>query len=51
MNQLEDLGFLSSHPTNDLKIKYEEWLYAQIMEALKFQEDSSTAAKKLLQEE
>lgn len=31
LNELEDLGFIRAEPTSDLKIKYEEWLYAQIM--------------------
>jgi hypothetical protein len=51
LNELEDLGYLRAEPTSDLKIKYEEWLYAQIMEALKFQTDSQTAAIKVLEEE
>jgi hypothetical protein len=42
---------LSSEPTKDLKIKYEEWLYAQIIEALKFEADSKAAAVKILEEE
>ena len=31
LNELEDLGFIRAEPTSDLKIKYEEWLYAQIV--------------------
>lgn len=39
-NELEDSGYLRSEPTSDLKIKYEEWLYQKIMEALHFQASS-----------
>lgn len=51
LNELEDLGFIRAEPTSDLKIKYEEWLYAQIVEALKLQANSQVAAVKLLEEE
>ena len=36
-NELEEAGYLRAQPTTDLKIKYEEWLYEKIMEALNFQ--------------
>lgn len=51
LNELEDLGFIRAEPTSDLKIKYEEWLYAQIVEALRLQANSQVAAVKLLEEE
>lgn len=49
LNELEDLGFIRAEPTSDLKIKYEEWLYAQIVEALRLQANSQVAAVKLLE--
>lgn len=51
MNELEDEGYLRAEPTGDLKIGYEEWLYAQIMEALRFKADSQAAAIKILEEQ
>lgn len=50
-NELEDAGYLRAEPTSDLKIKYEEWLYEKIMEALSFQAQTQSAAEKLIKEE
>ena len=51
LNELEDAGYLRSEATSDLKIKYEEWLYEKIMEALNFREESERVAQRLIAEE
>lgn len=49
--ELEDAGYLRADPTSDLKIKYEEWLYEKIMEALKFKAASEAAANRLVEDQ
>lgn len=51
LDELEDEGFLRAEPTADLKINYEEWLYAQVMQTLRFKAHTQAAAISLLQEE
>ena len=51
MNELEDSGYLRAEPISDLKIKYEEWLYEKIMEALNFKEESERTVEKMISEE
>jgi hypothetical protein len=48
LNELEDAGYLRSEATSDLKIKYEEWLYEQIMAALNFKEASERTVERMM---
>ena len=51
LNELEDAGYLRAEPISDIKIKYEEWLYKQIMDALHFQNQSEATARRMIIEE
>ena len=48
-NELEEEGYLRSSPEYDLKINYEEWLYAEVMAALGGQQSSEKAAERVVE--
>ena len=51
LNELEDAGYLRAEPISDLRIKYEEWLYKQIMDVLHFKSQTESTARRIILEE